>query len=84
MKPTAAGTTAEMPSPPISMAGMSSDHTEAATMTPEAKPSNDLRSGSDISSFMKNTKAEPSIVPSSGMRSPASSVIVVCVTVRVS
>ena len=31
----------------------------------------------DISSFMKNTKAEPSIVPSSGINSPIINVVVI-------
>ena len=60
----------------ISIAGMSNDHTDAATITPEAKPSNDFCSRMDISSFIKNTKAEPSIVPNSGIRSPMVIVII--------
>ena len=58
------------------MAGISSDHTEAATITPDAKPNSDFCSRADISSFMKNTKAEPSIVPSSGISSPMVNVVV--------
>ena len=61
----------------ISMAGISSDHTDAATITPEAKPNNVFCSRADISSFMKNTKAEPSIVPSSGISSPIINVVVI-------
>lgn len=60
----------------ISVAGMSNDHTDAATITPEAKPNNDFCSRTDISSFIKNTKAEPSIVPNSGIRSPMIIVII--------
>lgn len=60
----------------ISIAGMSNDHTDAATITPEAKPNNDFCSRMDISSFIKNTKAEPSIVPNSGIRSPMVIVII--------
>jgi len=52
------------------MAGINSDHTEAATITPEAKPRSDFCTRGDISSFMKNTKAEPSIVPNNGISSP--------------
>ena len=79
-KPTAAGATAHGPAlASMSIAGISSDHTEAATITPEAKPNNVFCRRGDISSFMKNTKAEPSMVPSRGMNSPTvSGVIVVC------
>jgi len=44
-------------------------------MTPDAKPSNVFCSLTDISSFMKNTKAEPSIVPSSGINKPMINII---------
>ena len=60
----------------ISIDGISSDHTDAATITPEAKPSNVFYSLTDISFFMKNTKAEPSIVPSSGISSPMINVVI--------
>jgi hypothetical protein len=40
-KPIAAGITLHLPlSASISIAGISSDHTDAATITPDAKPSN--------------------------------------------
>jgi hypothetical protein len=38
MKPTAAGTTAMAPSPESSIEGISNDHTDAAVITPAAKP----------------------------------------------
>ena len=60
------GTTAEAPCP-ISIAGMISDHTDAATITPEANPSRTFCSSAGISRFMKNTKAEPRAVPRNGM-----------------
>ena len=41
----------------ISIAGMSNDHTDAATITPEAKPSNDFCSRMDISFFIKEYKS---------------------------
>ena len=70
-KPTAAGNTDHAPFPSsISMAGMSSDQTEAATITPDAKPSKDFCTRSGMSFFIKNTKAEPSIVPSKGISNP--------------
>ncbi len=69
--PTAAGNTLHLPlSASISIEGISSDHTDAATMTPDAKPNSDFCRRTDISPFMKNTKAEPSIVPSNGISSP--------------
>ena len=46
------------------------DHTEAATITPEAKPNNAFCTRTGIWSFMKKTNAEPSIVPSSGKSNP--------------
>ena len=68
-KPTAAGMTDILPmSAHMSMPGMSRDHTEAATMTPEAKPKSDFCTFGGILSFMKNTKAEPATVPINGMR----------------
>ena len=79
-KPTAAGTTDHAPRPAtISIAGMSNDHTDAATITPEAKPNNDFCSRTDISRFIIKTNAEPSIVPSSGSRSPTIIVSVIAV-----
>ena len=51
----------------ISIAGMMSDHMEAATITPEAKPRRDFCKRGDISSFMKNTNAAPSVVPRKGI-----------------
>ena len=74
----AAGITAHLPlSTPISIAGISSDHTDAATITPDAKPNNAFCKLTDISSFMKNTKAEPSIVPNSGISSPMVNVVII-------
>ena len=67
----AAGHTAQLPlSARISMAGMSSDHTEAATITPEAKPSSDFCKRGDMSFFMKKTNEAPNIVPNNGINSP--------------
>jgi hypothetical protein len=44
------------------MAGISRDQTEAAIMTPPAKPKNNLRTSADISLRKKNTTAAPSAV----------------------
>ena len=52
---------------PISIAGIISDQTAAATITPEAKPSNVFWNNSGISFFIKNTKAEPRAVPKNGI-----------------
>ena len=77
--PTAAGNTDQAPlSTPISMAGINSDHTDAATITPDAKPSNNFCSRGDISSRMKKTNAAPSMVPQRGMSRPITSVIMPC------
>ena len=77
-KPKAAGKT-DPKAPPIrehceeasiSIAGINSDQIDAATITPDAKPSSDFCSRIDIPSFIIKTKAEPSIVPSNGMNRP--------------
>ena len=73
-KPTAAGT---IFSPAISMLGISSDHTLAATITPLAKPNRVFCNRSGISLRIKNTNAEPSIVPASGSSIPIISVLIV-------
>jgi hypothetical protein len=74
----AAGMTDHAPLPDsISIAGISSDHTDAATITPDAKPSSDFCSRTDIPSRIMKTKAEPAIVPSSGISSPITNVIVI-------
>ncbi len=61
------------------MAGMSKDQTEAATITPDAKPSSDFCTRSSMSPLIKKTNAEPSIVPSNGMSSPMTIVVVMIV-----
>lgn len=76
-KPTAAGNTLHLPlDAPISIEGMSSDHTDAATMTPEAKPNSDLLTLSGSSLRMKNTSAAPRTVPAKGMRRMDSNVVI--------
>ena len=77
--PTEAGMTDIGPvNPDISMLGMSSDHTEAATITPEAKPSSVRSSSGDICPRMKNTNAEPSTVPNSGKRRMMIKPVAIC------
>ena len=49
---------------------MSSDHTEAATITPEAKPNSDFRKRGDMSFFIKKTNEAPNIVPNNGINNP--------------
>ena len=69
--PAAAGSTLHLPlSATVSMAGISNDHTEVATITPEAKPNSVFCTRGDRSSFMKKTNAAPSMVPKRGMRKP--------------
>ena len=78
--PTAAGTTDHAPlSAFSSIAGMSNDQTDAATITPEANPNNNFCNRTDISSFIRKTNAEPSIVPNSGSRIPIINVVVISV-----
>ena len=49
------------------MAGIIRDHTDAATITPEANPRSTFCSNAGISRFMKNTKADPRAVPRNGI-----------------
>jgi hypothetical protein len=71
-KPAAAGIqAAELPcSPAISIEGIKSDHTDAATITPEAKPSISFCKRGEIASFSKKTIAEPATVPAKGIINP--------------
>ena len=66
-RPTVAG-----PMEPISMEGISSDHTDAATITPDANPSRAFCNKAGISFFMKNTNPDPRAVPRNGIISAAS------------
>ena len=71
MNPVAAGIKASLPiSCDISMAGISSDHIDAATITPEAKPNISFLGLLPISCFIKKTVAAPSAVPKNGIVSP--------------
>ena len=67
-KPTVAGIHAIPPcASVISIDGIRSDQTDAAIITPDAKPSNAFSSFGAIFSFIKNTIAAPSVVPIKGM-----------------
>ena len=46
---------------------MISDHTDAATITPEVKPSSIFCSSAGMSRFIKNTKPDPRAVPRNGI-----------------
>ena len=52
------------------MAGISKLHTEAATITPAAKPVRDRCTLSLRAFFMKNTHAAPRDVPKNGINMP--------------
>ena len=70
-KPTNAGMMRMRPwSSHISIDGMISDHIEAATITPEAKPNKAFCNRAGISLRMKNTNPEPKTVPKSGIKRP--------------
>ena len=64
------GTTAAGPSP-IFMAGIINDHTDAATITPDANPNRNFCINAGMSRFMRNTKDAPNAVPRNGIRSVA-------------
>lgn len=50
----------------ISKLGMRSDHTDAAIITPDAKPKSNLRTQSFMPPRSKNTIAAPIMVPMNG------------------
>ena len=78
--PTAAGTQLSLPiSAERSRAGIISDHTAAATITPAAKPSNALCRRSEVLSLVKSTVAAPTTVPKKGIAIIVKIFIVVCV-----
>ena len=74
-KPIDAG---NIPPVDISIEGSSSDHTLAATITPDAKPSSVFCSRSGMSFFMKKTNDDPSMVPANGSKIPISVGDMVC------
>ena len=66
--PIDAGSTDHFPiSPHISIEGISSDHTDAAIITPAANPKSVFCSSSDICLPVRNTIADPSMMPTIGM-----------------
>jgi hypothetical protein len=68
--PTTAGTYAKVAiSAEASIAGMSNDHTEAAIITPEAKPSRMRWMRSANLSLKNSTDAAPMVVPANGINS---------------
>ena len=70
-KPATAGTNESLPIPAdCSMAGISRLHTEAATITPAAKPVSDRCTISLRVFFIKNTQAAPNDVPRNGIKMP--------------
>jgi len=70
-KPTTAGKNASLPrSAACSIAGISKLHTDAATMTPAAKPVNARWTLSRKEFFKKNTQPAPRLVPRNGIRIP--------------
>lgn len=78
-KPTKAGTMRRRPwSAHISIDGMMSDHIDAATITPEAKPSNAFCRRAGISLRIKNTNPEPKTVPKSGINKPIIVSVIFC------
>ena len=52
------------------MDGIRSDHTDAATMTPDAKPRRPFSTFCRIPFLIKYTHAAPSVVPANGIRIP--------------
>lgn len=70
-KPMSAGTKFHLPqlSAP-SMDGMMSDHTDAATMIPDAKPRNSVFTLSDISLLKNQTIALPAVVARKMTKNP--------------
>ena len=74
--PISAGTHAIFPcASAMSMDGMSSDHMDAAIMTPAANPSSAFSTIGDIFSFIRNTIAAPRVVPANGINNVTNSAI---------
>ncbi len=70
-KPMTAGTTAHLPlSAHISMLGMRRDQTDAAIITPDAKPKRDFCQVGEILLRRAKTIAAPKVVPINGIVSP--------------
>ena len=70
-KPRKAGRNESFPIPAdCSIAGISKLQTEAATITPAAKPVSERCTASLSAFFIKNTHAAPSAVPRNGIRIP--------------
>jgi hypothetical protein len=66
--PTAAGIQLSLPiSADRSSAGIISDHTAAATITPAAKPIKALCRRAEVLSLVKSTVAAPNTVPTKGI-----------------
>ena len=66
-KPTAAGIQGMIPcSAAMSIAGLIKLHTDAAIITPAAKPKSAFWNKVLICFFMKNARADPSVVPARG------------------
>ena len=78
--PVTAGTHAKFPiSEDSSIAGISNDHTEAATITPEAKPKSVLCALCELRSFRKSTTLAPISVPKNGNTSSGRISIIVII-----
>jgi len=76
INPMAAGANANLPiCSDMSMAGISKDHTEAATMTPAANPRSAFWITGFSSFFINRTHAAPAVVPIKGMIKPQNIVI---------
>ena len=60
----------------ISIDGIISDHIDAAIITPAAKPSRSLSTFLFTSFFIKNTIAEPKVVPKKGIKSPIATFVI--------
>ena len=58
-------------SPAPSIDGISSDQTDAATITPEAKPKNSVLSLPESSPLKKNTSAAPAVVATKMIQKPS-------------
>lgn len=54
----------------ISIDGINNDQIEAAIITPEANPNNNFSILLFILSFIRNTIAEPNVVPKNGINNP--------------
>ena len=68
----------------ISIDGINKDHTDAAIITPDAKPNNNFSNLGAILSFSRKTIAAPSVVPIKGIANTNNSDVLIFIVILLS